>query len=94
MNSEIDALKSILRSKNQEIKALREAERAHDSVNLILAAFIAVLVGKVGKSVISKRTITEALGKYLVRAASEGENYVIEVKTEGSDETEAIGGAQ
>lgn len=90
-NSDINALMNIIKSKNAEIKALREAQRAHDSVNVILSAYIAILVKKTGKSVIAKSEVSEALGKYLVSATSEGDNYVIEVI---SSDTEATGGAQ
>ena len=79
MNSEINALMNIIKSKNVEIKALRETSRAQDSINLILSAYIAIMTEKKGKTVIAKKTVSEALGKYLVNAVSEGDDYVITV---------------
>ena len=94
---EINALMSIIKAKNVEIKALRREMRTYDSVNMILAAYVAILIGKTGSSVIAKRTISEALGKYLVNAEAVGDNYVITVKVDGAEDAasclEAVCGA-
>ena len=94
MKREIDALMNIIRSKNVEIKALKEAERAHDSVNVILSAYIAILVKEAGGAVIPKRAVSEALGKYLVSATAEGDDYVIEVISTDEVSSEVGGGSQ
>ena len=90
-NREEMALMNIIKSKNVEIKALREAERAHESVNVILAAYIAILVKKTGRTVVPKSAVAEALGQYLVSATSDVDNYVIEVI---DSEAEATCGAK
>ena len=71
----------ILRRKNQQIKEAVEKAGAAQSANVILSAYIAVLVDKHGAVRIPKKTISEALGKYKVTALSEGEDYVIEVSS-------------
>ena len=74
---------NVVKSKNTEIKALRRELRTYDSVNMILAAYIAILTEKKGRSVVAKKAISEALGKYLVNAEAVGDDYVITVKVEG-----------
>ena len=91
MNREIDALMNIIKSKNVEIKALRETSKAQDTANLILSAFIAIVAERRGRMVISKRAVSEALGKYLVNAVADGENYVISVKVDDGAVDNAAG---
>ena len=94
MNNEINALMNIIKSKNVEIKSLRESARAYESVNLILSAYIAILAQKKGGMVVPKRAISEALGKFLVCAESDGDNYIINVRVEDGADMEAIRGAE
>ena len=85
IQKEIIALMNIIKAKNVEIKDLREQMRTYDSVNLILAAYVAILTKKKGRTVIAKKAISEALGKYLVNAQAVGDVYVITVRVEGED---------
>lgn len=94
MNSEIEALMKLIRSKNAEIKTLRDSCRVYESANLILAAYIAILAEKKGGAVVPKRAISEALGKFLVCAESVGDNYVINVRVEDGADMEVIRGAE
>lgn len=80
---------NIIKSKNVEIKALRDETRARESVNLILSAYIAIMAEKKGRAVIPKKAVSEALGKYLVNAVSDGDNYVISVVADEGESAEA-----
>ena len=94
MNREIEALMNVIKSKNLEIKTLRETAKAQDTANLILSAFIAIVAERRGKMVISKRAVSEALGKYLVNAVADGENYVITVKVDNAGTPESAAGSE
>lgn len=89
MDREIKALMNVIKSKNVEIKALRDEARTRESVNLILSAYIAIMAEKKGSAVIPKKAISEALGKYLVNATSDADNYVISVIVDEGADAEA-----
>ena len=90
MNRENEALMNVIKSKNAQIKSLRDSARVYESANLILSAYIAILAHKRGGAVVSKKAISEALGKFLVCAESDGDNYIINVKVEDGADMEAI----
>lgn len=73
-------IKSILRSKNAQIKSIKQVAQAHESANVILSAYIAILAKKQGEVRIPKSSVSEALGNYRVTAAAEGDCYVITVQ--------------
>ena len=75
----INIIREILRHKNSQIRLEREKTAAEQSMNIILSAYLAMLVDARGTVRIPKRQISEALGKYRVTASSDGESYIISV---------------
>jgi len=74
---------SVMRSKNRQIKAIKEIAAAQESMNVILSAYVAILADRRGSVTIPKSEVAAALGKYRVCAYSEGDNYVIYVEGNG-----------
>ena len=79
MLKKFNIIKEILRHKNSQLKLEREKTMAEQSMNIILSAYLAMLVDKQGTVSIPKSRISEALGKYRVIASSFGDNYIISV---------------
>jgi ribosome maturation protein Sdo1 len=79
MFKKINIIREILRHKNSQIRAERQKTEAEQSMNVILSAYLAMLVDDRGTVTIPKSRISEALGKYRVIASSDDENYVITV---------------
>ena len=79
MFGNIKSLREILKIKNSQIREERKKYEAQQAANVILSAYIALLVSKHGSVRIPKKEISEALGKYFVSASALGGDYVIEV---------------
>ena len=73
------SIRDVLKNKNMQIKAEREKYEAERMANVILSAYIALLVAEHGAVRIPKKEISDALGRYIVRSSSSGDDYVIEV---------------
>jgi hypothetical protein len=79
MFKKINIIRKILRHKNSQIRAEREKTQAEQSMNVILSAYLAMLIDRRGTVTIPKKEISEILGRYRVMASSDDENYVITV---------------
>ena len=79
MFKKINIIREILRHKNGKIRAEREKTQAEQSMNVILSAYLAMLIDRRGTVTIPKKEISEILGRYRVMASSDDENYVITV---------------
>lgn len=72
-------IRGILKGKNSQIKNEREKYDAERAANLILSAYLALLVSKRGEVRIPKKEISDALGRFFVTASALGDDYIIEV---------------
>ena len=79
MFNSMKAIRGILKRKNMQIRAEREKLEAERATNVILSAYIALLVSKRGSVRIPKKEVSEALGRFVTCASSCGDDYVIEV---------------
>lgn len=79
MFNSMKAIREILKRKNLQIRVEREKLEAERAANMILSAYIALLVSQRGSIKIPKKEVSEALGKFIACASSVGEDYVIEV---------------
>ena len=79
MFNSMKAIRGILKRKNLQIRAEREKLEAERAANVILSAYIALLVSRRGTVRIPKKEISEALGRFTACAVSSGDDYVIEV---------------
>ena len=75
------AVEEIVSLKNKEIRALKEQNQALEITNTIISAYLSVLVEKLGSVRIAKGEISAALGEFVTTARSEGDDYVITVKS-------------
>lgn len=85
MIKKLHFIKSILRSKNAQIRSIREIAEAQESANVILSAYIAILAKKRGEVRIAKSDVSAALGSYRVTCAADGDFYVITVQGGGEE---------
>lgn len=79
MFNSMKAIRGILKRKNMQLKAEREKLEAERAANVILSAYIALLVSRRGSVRIPKKEISDALGRFVACASSSGDDYVIEV---------------
>ena len=78
MFQKIKIIRSILKRKNAQIRAEREKYIAEMAVNVILAAYLTLLVSKQGTVRLPRKEVREALGKFHVSFSASGEDYIIE----------------
>ena len=78
----------IIRSKKKEISKLRELIEAKEVTNVIISAYLSLLVERLGGVRIPKNVISSALSNFRTIAESDGDDYVITVRriedTEGN----------
>ena len=79
MFENIKIIRRILKSKNSQIKSEREKYEAERAANLILSADLALLVSERGEVRISKKEVSDALGRFFVAASANADDYIIEV---------------
>ena len=74
------AVESAIRAKNKELRAEKERNQALEITNAIISAYLAILVEKLGSVRIPKKEVSLALGSFVTRASSDGEDYIITVE--------------
>lgn len=77
---EQEKIKNILRLKNREIKHEREKIQAKEITNVIISAYLSLLVERLGSVRIPKKEISRALGGFVTTAVSDGDDYIITVE--------------
>lgn len=75
-----DDFEAMLRLKNREISNEREKVREKEITNLIISAYLSLLVEDRGSFRVSKEEVSRALGNLVTVATSDGDHYVITVK--------------
>ena len=75
-----DDFEAMLRLKNREIRNEREKTREKDITNLIISAYLSLLVERLGTFRVPKKEVSRALGSLVTVAACDGEDYLITVK--------------
>ena len=70
----------IVRSKKKEIVALREEIEAKNITNLIISAYLSVLVEKLGGVRTPKNVISSALSCFRTKTEADGDDYIISVE--------------
>ena len=75
-----DDFEAMLRLKNREIKNEREKARAKEITNLIISAYLSLLVERLGTFRVPKKEVSRALGSFVTSAISDGDDYVITVE--------------
>ncbi len=85
-------IKEILKRKNEQIKKEREKLRAQECANMIMSAYFTILLCERGAVRIPKSEISRVLGSYRVHASSDGDDYVIEVKSATEKSPELLEG--
>lgn len=73
-----------IRAKNREIRAEKEKNQALEITNAIISAYLSILVERLGGVRIPKKEVSLALGSYVTRASSDGEDYIITVEKHAS----------
>lgn len=84
---------ALLKRKNKQIRQERERADGLEEINRILTAYLAILLEKRGSVRIPKTQIKEALGRFACAVISSGNDYVITVSCEETEESDG-GGAE
>ena len=84
MFNSFKVIRGIMKRKNLQLRAEREKYEAERAANVILSAYLALLVSRHGAVRVPKKEISGALGRFMARASVSGDDYVIEVGEVGA----------
>lgn len=94
MLNKLNAIREILRRKNSQLRLERERTEIQENINSVLSAYIAVLIGRVGSVYVTKKELSESIGRYRAELQERDGGYVISLvqreKSELSCEKEKV----